>query len=122
MKKYDSHGGTDITGFGLLGHAKNLANVQKNDVDLVIESIPVIDQMSRIIDGMHDFKVPAGYSAETSGGILTMIDPALAEQFIADAKEIYKQEAWVVGKVVTGTKQAIIVDDVKIIEVTQFLL
>lgn len=25
MKKYQSHGATDITGFGILGHAKNLA-------------------------------------------------------------------------------------------------
>ena len=28
MKKYDCHGATDITGFGLLGHAQNLVNVQ----------------------------------------------------------------------------------------------
>jgi len=26
MKKYKCHGGTDITGFGLLGHAQNLAS------------------------------------------------------------------------------------------------
>ncbi len=25
MKKYNSHGATDITGFGILGHAQNLA-------------------------------------------------------------------------------------------------
>lgn len=25
MKKYHAHGATDITGFGILGHAKNLA-------------------------------------------------------------------------------------------------
>jgi len=25
MKKYGAHGATDITGFGLLGHSKNLA-------------------------------------------------------------------------------------------------
>lgn len=24
MKKYDAHGSTDITGFGILGHAQNL--------------------------------------------------------------------------------------------------
>jgi selenide,water dikinase len=27
MKKYECHGATDITGFGLLGHAQNLVNV-----------------------------------------------------------------------------------------------
>ena len=25
MKKYNAHGATDITGYGILGHAKNLA-------------------------------------------------------------------------------------------------
>lgn len=43
MHKYESHGATDITGFGLLGHARNLAAAQKGDVDFVIHSIPVID-------------------------------------------------------------------------------
>jgi selenide,water dikinase len=43
MLKYKSRGGTDITGFGLLGHTQNLASAQINDVDLVIENIPIID-------------------------------------------------------------------------------
>lgn len=77
MKKYGSHGATDVTGFGILGHAKNLAAAQKNEVDLVIENLPVISQMNRKIDGMHDFKVLEGFSAETSGGILTMVKPGV---------------------------------------------
>ena len=28
MKKYDCHGATDVTGFGIYGHAKNLVEVQ----------------------------------------------------------------------------------------------
>jgi selenide,water dikinase len=43
MLKYKSRGATDITGFGLLGHTQNLASAQINDVDLVIENIPIID-------------------------------------------------------------------------------
>lgn len=45
MRKYGCNGATDITGFGLLGHAKNLAAAQKNDVDLVIEAMPVLNKM-----------------------------------------------------------------------------
>jgi len=26
LKKYDSHGATDVTGFGILGHGQNLAS------------------------------------------------------------------------------------------------
>ena len=36
MKKYDCHGSTDITGFGIKGHAQNLVEVQKNKVDFHI--------------------------------------------------------------------------------------
>lgn len=32
MHKYNAHGSTDITGFGLLGHAQTLASHQKNEV------------------------------------------------------------------------------------------
>jgi selenide,water dikinase len=32
MRKYDCHGATDITGFGIKGHAQNLVDVQKNNV------------------------------------------------------------------------------------------
>lgn len=32
MHKYNAHGATDVTGFGLLGHAQTLASHQKNEV------------------------------------------------------------------------------------------
>lgn len=75
LRRFKSHGATDVTGFGILGHAKNLAAAQKQEVDLVIDSLPIIKGMDRKIEGFHDFKVAAGYSAETSGGILTMMAP-----------------------------------------------
>merc|ERR1712150_75830 len=42
MHKYNAHGATDITGFGLLGHAQALARNQKNEVAFVIHNLPVI--------------------------------------------------------------------------------
>ena len=72
LKRYKSHGATDVTGFGILGHAQNLAAAQEQDVDLVIDLLPIIDAMERKITGFHDFNVCGGYSAETSGGILTI--------------------------------------------------
>jgi selenide,water dikinase len=41
MHKYNAHGATDVTGFGLLGHAQNLARHQKNEVSFVIHNLPV---------------------------------------------------------------------------------
>ena len=90
MKKYESHGGTDITGFGLLGHAQNLVNVQlKEKVDFIIHSLPIIDKMDVINNNILNFRLIAGYSAETSGGILCMIDPSKVEDFVREHREVY---------------------------------
>lgn len=62
-----------MTGFGLKGHAKNLAEAQVNSVDLVFDAVPIIAGMHQHIDGMRDFKVRSGVSAETSGGLLVML-------------------------------------------------
>lgn len=35
-----AHGATDITGFGVLGHASNLAAIQKEAVSFHIHSLP----------------------------------------------------------------------------------
>lgn len=94
MQKYKSNGATDVTGFGLLGHAQNLAAAQYNDVDLVIEAIPVIEKMDLKISQMHDFKVTKGFSAETSGGLLCMISKDKAADFISESRERYGQEVW----------------------------
>jgi selenide, water dikinase len=89
LQKYKAHGATDVTGFGILGHAKNLAAAQIADVDLVIEALPIILGMENHYKDKHDFKVTGGFSAETSGGILTMVDPSMADDFIAEANQVY---------------------------------
>ena len=58
MMKYECHGGTDITGFGLLGHAQNLASVQmKHPVDFIIHSLPIIDKMDLINTHILNFRL-----------------------------------------------------------------
>ena len=37
-----AHGATDVTGFGLLGHAQNLASAQKAAVSFKIHTLPGI--------------------------------------------------------------------------------
>ena len=36
----DAHGATDVTGFGILGHAQNLASCQKNPVNFCLHTLP----------------------------------------------------------------------------------
>ena len=68
MHKFDAHGATDVTGFGILGHARNLAANQKSEVSLVVHTLPILANMVKIFKACGiDFKLLEGFSAETSG-------------------------------------------------------
>lgn len=118
MHKYNAHGATDVTGFGLLGHAQNLARNQKNEVSFVIHNLPVIAKMAAVAKACGNmFQLLQGHSAETSGGLLICLP---REQAAAYCKDIEKQEgyqAWIIGIVEKGNRSARIIDKPRVIEV-----
>lgn len=118
MHKYNAHGATDITGFGLLGHAQALARNQKNEVAFVIHNLPVIAKMAAVARACGNmFQLLQGNSAETSGGLLICLP---REQAAAFCKDVEKQEgypAWIVGIVEKGQRTARIIDKPRVIEV-----
>lgn len=85
------HGATDVTGFGILGHLRNLAGNQKQDVSFCLHSLPgmtvqvggiqsMYAALFAVLGGMFavaeaaaegeggiNFKLKEGFSAETSG-------------------------------------------------------
>ena len=70
MHKYDAHGATDVTGVGILGHARNLVANQKSEVSFVLHTLPILANMVKIFKACGvNFKLLEGYSAETSGDI-----------------------------------------------------
>ena len=89
MKRHGCHGATDITGFGIKGHAENLVAVQEEVVDYNIHSLPIIDGMDVINKEVFNFKLIEGYSAETSGGLLIMVPPDKAQVFQEDLEKEY---------------------------------
>lgn len=71
MHKFNAHAATDVTGFGILGHAKNLAANQKAEVSFLIESLPIYENMAKVAKASPiNFRLFDGYSAETSGKII----------------------------------------------------
>eukprot|EP00045_Choanoeca_perplexa_P007552 m.69342 g.69342 ORF g.69342 m.69342 type:complete len:263 (-) comp14118_c1_seq2:270-1058(-) len=117
MHKYDAHGATDVTGFGILGHVHNLAEAQKAEVDLVLDTMPIIKGMPAV-NSKFNFRLTQGYSAETSGGLLIMMPADKADGFVKEISEIDGHPAWIVGRVVAGARQGRLGDDLKIEEVT----
>ncbi|CAI9715684.1 selenide, water dikinase [Octopus vulgaris] len=118
MHKYNAHGATDVTGFGLIGHAKNLSKIQKNEVSFVIHNLPIIAKMAAVSKASGNmFGLFQGQSAETSGGLLIALP---REQAAAYCKDIEKQEgnqAWIIGIVEKGNRTARIIDKPRVIEV-----
>jgi selenide, water dikinase len=118
MHKYNAHAATDVTGFGLLGHAQNLAKHQRNEVSFVIHNLPIIAKMAAVSKACGNmFNLIQGLSAETSGGLLVALP---REQAAAYCKEIQSQEgfqAWIIGIVEKGNRTARIIDKPRIIEV-----
>ncbi|KAL3772541.1 hypothetical protein ACHAWU_006739 [Discostella pseudostelligera] len=120
MLKYGAHAGTDVTGFGLLGHAQNLMDNQEEEVGMEIHTLPVIANTSLVeTSGIFNFRLLEGYSAETSGGLLICLPEENAKAYIAELEELDGGEpAWIVGKVVSNAeRKANIVEDVKILQV-----
>uniref|UniRef100_A0A182SC27 PurM-like C-terminal domain-containing protein n=1 Tax=Anopheles maculatus TaxID=74869 RepID=A0A182SC27_9DIPT len=50
MQKHKAHAATDVTGFGMYGHAENLASFQKAEVDFHIDTLPIIKNVREIAD------------------------------------------------------------------------
>lgn len=70
MHKYSAHAATDVTGFGILGHAQNLARVQKNAVSFVIHNLPIINHVATVAKACGMQSLFQGISPETSGKYL----------------------------------------------------
>lgn len=118
MHKYDAHGATDVTGFGILGHARNLVANQKSEVSFVLHTLPILANMVKIFKACGvNFKLLEGYSAETSGGLLVCLTRDKAQSFCDELQAVDGHPAWIVGEVVYGNREARIDEDLKVIEV-----
>jgi len=118
MHKYQARAATDVTGFGILGHAKNLAENQIKPVSFTIHTLPIITNMVKIAKGVGNmFQLMQGYSAETSGGLLMAISKEGAESYIKEIKELEGCDAWIIGSVEEGERTATIVENPTILEV-----
>ena len=108
MVKYRVHACTDVTGFGLLGHAAEMAQASGVELHLRIAGIDLIPEalelarMGILPEGMYRNRsfaeplVDAGdtelarqdllYDPQTSGGLLIAVDPADADALYNDLK------------------------------------
>lgn len=119
MHKYGGHAATDVTGFGIIGHAQNLAENQRESVRFVLHTLPFIgitQKVSRHYAGR--FKLLDGYSAETSGGLLISIPAETAEAYCNEISTLDGWPAWIIGRVEAADKrEAVLAEDLSFIDV-----
>ncbi|KAG8283189.1 Selenide, water dikinase 1 [Homalodisca vitripennis] len=90
MHMFSTHAATDVTGYGILGHAENLAKYQKNLVTFLIHNLPVIYRMAAVAKVCDNLiKLHKGRIPETPGGLLCCRTRDHGEAY---SKEIERQE------------------------------
>ena len=123
--EFDLQGGTDVTGFGILGHGLEMAEASKVSLMLELTSIPFISGARKYaqkgcfaggaFDNKAHFESKVSFASsideenqmllfdpQTSGGLLLGVPPERLEAFLARAREL-SQTARVIGRVGAGS-------------------
>ena len=123
--EFGLRGGTDITGYSLLGHGLEMANASGVALELEFAKIPFVSAARKYaelgyfaggaFDNKSHFESQVAFASsideenqmllfdpQTSGGLLLSVPPEKLDAFLARAKE-REQSAWVVGRAETGS-------------------
>jgi selenide,water dikinase len=130
-RSYEVRAGTDVTGFGLLGHLRSLCRASGVSAHLVASDIPVLEGAAALAEAGH---VPGGThrnledvgadtsfaegvdpttrillaDAQTSGGLLLCVNPDRAESLLGDLVSAGLGAA-AIGHLVDGNPGALVV-------------
>jgi selenide,water dikinase len=113
MQKVPVHAATDVTGFGLKGHAANMAVLGK--VDIVINQLAVI-RGTPILTEIFGYLLLQGEAKETAGGMLIAVDKDNADDLLSelDKRKVRPIE---VGYIKKGNGNVNVLKNAKVIEV-----
>lgn len=122
MEGFDIHAATDVTGYGLLGHAHEMMEASGTTGEFWVDSVPFLSEARRFAargiapDGSRvnvrnlrpRTEVGTGVSdedflllcdAQTSGGLLVALPEEEAERYASRCRELGADRASVVGRV-----------------------
>lgn len=129
MMGYEVHACTDVTGFGLLGHLKEMSVASECNVRIDFEKVPFLREVKNLttagiipggtynnLDFVKDFVDFGNHprtdqlllcDAQTSGGLLVALSEKNAENYLNDLKKNGITEAVVIGRFEKGNRGAI---------------
>jgi selenide,water dikinase len=120
LREVSPHAVTDVTGFGLAGHAAEMAEASELAIELTLEALPLlpgaleaaanglvpagagknrtsIEQLLEIEDGADELRVDLTLDPQTSGGLLAAVAPKHADALVRKLPG-----SAIVGRVVDG--------------------
>lgn len=132
MRRAGAHAATDVTGYGLLGHLRELARASGLSAKLDASAVPLLPSARRLAEAGH---VPGGTrrnlrdvgdvvswsgaapevmrlllaDAQTSGGLLIAVAPEAVGGLLADLEDAGTPAAAVVGDLEEGAAGEIVV-------------
>lgn len=122
MEGFEVHAATDVTGYGLLGHAHEMMEGSGTTAEFAVERIPLLPEARRLAErgiapdgsrvNVRNLKPRAGIGpgvteadfllladAQTSGGLLVALPAAEGERYAERARQLGAASAAVVGRV-----------------------
>ena len=132
MNKYGIQCATDITGFGLLGHALKMAEGSGVSIRIEAKNIPALPKVDELIElgcipgaafrnlefveAKSQFDTSLGYNAkiqlvdaQTSGGLLMCVDAKKADSMLNDLHDSGYPHATIVGHVIPKNSKQLII-------------
>lgn len=132
MKKYPVNACTDITGFGFLGHLKEMAIASEKTISISSGAIPIIEGVEELvaqnivpggtINNMDFVKDTVEWGqdisktmktvlcdAQTSGGLLISLPMEFKNEILNDLRKNNNSNAWYVGEVVKNSSGKMLV-------------
>lgn len=104
---------TDVTGFGILGHALNMA--EQSGVSIQIDTLPVIKWAPKIAE-IFGYPLLEGRASETAGGLLISLPKEKVDRLLK-ALEKRNCRGYEIGVVRKGPATASLSKDVDVVEV-----
>ncbi len=129
-QRFDIHSATDITGFGLIGHAREMALGAKVSLRITASAVPLLAGALECVErgfvpgGLnanrdfaectvgYDDEVPANlrtllFDPQTAGGLLLSLPAEQAERLVSELKAAGVDRAAIIGEVLPSAKPLI---------------
>jgi selenide,water dikinase len=114
LRSYGAKAATDVTGFGLLGHLREMMNASGTGAEIDLSALPVLAGAAEsLADGIESTLAPSNRAfapdapailsdPQTSGGLLAALPAVRAEQCVAALHAVGYDAAAIVGHCVSG--------------------